>query len=197
MRERRYFYDHCFNRYPVFTFCSVSSHFSRSHHVRREIKELLTRAIGQAEEDTELQATLKDALKLINSRQKLIRIADTSQYGWATVSEYEAHEVATDEDDDNKITRAENRAGRKVKQKKIATANQAKKFKRDPSPSADGPDPGAQFFRRPIQVVPVGHASTRAYSGGSCFICGSFAHWKSTCPKRRTATAASTASSSQ
>ena len=81
----------------------------------------------------ELKDSLKKALETIDKRQKLICLTDSSSYGWATVSEYEAHQLADDENDDNKITRAENRAGRKIKQKKAAAATQQqpKKFKWD------------------------------------------------------------------
>ena len=78
----------------------------------REVKDLIVRALEYVQEESGAKATLNKAAKLLDSRQKLIRIADASPYGWATVSEYEAHEVADDESDDNKITRAENRAGK-------------------------------------------------------------------------------------
>jgi uncharacterized protein YeaO (DUF488 family) len=55
--------------------------------------------------------------KLITDRQKLIRIADRSEHGWATVEEYENDELADNSDDEKKIFKAETRAGRKLQQK--------------------------------------------------------------------------------
>ena len=45
----------------------------------------------------------------------MIKLADTSEAGWGTVREYEANPIASDSDDDTKISRAETRALRKRK----------------------------------------------------------------------------------
>ena len=50
---------------------------------------------------------------LITERNKLIRIADRSEYVWATVAEYEDDELADDSDDEKKLFKAEVRVGRK------------------------------------------------------------------------------------
>ena len=41
------------------------------------------------------------------SRQKAIRIADRSEYGWATVEEYEEDELAANSNDGKRLFRAE------------------------------------------------------------------------------------------
>ena len=131
----------------------------------------------------ELKASLDKSLEIIDRRQKLIRLADSSVYGWATVTEYEAPQLADDEDDDNKITRAENRAGRKIKQKKAsaATAQEQKRFKFDGSGNAEAARGGN--FRR-SSPVPFYSTSLHQSKGGACFVCGSLAHWKATCPRK-------------
>ena len=58
---------------------------------------------------------LKEGEDLIVARQKAIRIADRSEYGWATVEEYEEDELAANSDDEKRLYRAEMRAGRKCK----------------------------------------------------------------------------------
>ncbi|XP_033631763.1 uncharacterized protein LOC117293524, partial [Asterias rubens] len=156
----------------------------------REVRDLIKAALEKAEDCTEAaQQELKDSLKkasdTIDKRQKLIRLADSSSYGWATVSEYEAHQLAEDdENDDNKITRAENRAGRKIKQKKAAAATQQqpKKFKWGNSQNVE--TTGNSSFRRPSQFSAPYTSFSRGKGGGACFLCGSFAHWKATCPRR-------------
>ena len=45
---------------------------------------------------------LKEGEKLLTARQKLIRIADRSEYGWSTVAEYEEDELADGSDDGKK-----------------------------------------------------------------------------------------------
>ena len=70
---------------------------------------------------------LREGEKLLKDRQKLIRIADRSEYGWATVSEYEEDELADGSDDEKRLYRAELRAGKKVKAGK-ATKRKKEQF---------------------------------------------------------------------
>ena len=48
------------------------------------------------------QALDKD-MDLLQERQKLILLADKSQYGWKTVLEYKHHDLADDEEDEKKM----------------------------------------------------------------------------------------------
>lgn len=64
----------------------------------------------------------------IKHRNKIIRIADTSEVGWATISEYENLDVADNSDDDRKIRRAEERAKKKADLKK--SNNMSDNFRR-------------------------------------------------------------------
>ena len=60
----------------------------------------------------------------MHERQKLIRMADRSEHGWATVKEHLEDELADDSDDEKRIQKAEFRAGRKLK---ATAAKNAKK----------------------------------------------------------------------
>ena len=52
---------------------------------------------------------------MINTRQKIIKLADKSEFGWATVQEYVSDELADDEADASKIKKTEERAAVKIK----------------------------------------------------------------------------------
>ena len=54
-------------------------------------------------------------MSLLAERQKLILLADTSDFGWKTVDDYVKHQLAVDEEDGKKIRRAEERAEKAVK----------------------------------------------------------------------------------
>jgi hypothetical protein len=61
--------------------------------------------------------TIADIAGKVKTRNKLIKIADTSTGGWATVREYEANSNADNSDDDKKIKQAYSRAGKDIKEK--------------------------------------------------------------------------------
>jgi hypothetical protein len=58
-------------------------------------------------ETAEVDACIRRAIAAVLERQKLVKIADASEAGWLTVSEYVGNAVALDEKDDRKINRAE------------------------------------------------------------------------------------------
>ena len=57
-----------------------------------------------------VKASLSEGTSLLSERQKLILLADKSEFGWKTVEEYTQHELADSEADGKKIRRAEERA---------------------------------------------------------------------------------------
>ena len=58
--------------------------------------------------------TLSEGRKLLASRQKLILLADRSEYGWVVARRYEADELAVDSDNEKKIRKAEKEAQDKL-----------------------------------------------------------------------------------
>ena len=61
------------------------------------------------------ETLVAEGMKSVKSRQKHIRIADRSEFGWAAVEEYVEDELADEEDNKKRIQRADFRAGKKLK----------------------------------------------------------------------------------
>ena len=63
------------------------------------------------------RSLIKEGEKLIDIRQKNIKVADRSEHGWVTVAEYEEDKLADNSNDEKRLFRVEQRAGWKLKQK--------------------------------------------------------------------------------
>ncbi|CAH3127403.1 unnamed protein product, partial [Pocillopora meandrina] len=80
---------------------------------------------ANAQKDHKKVAHLTDQAKaLLHKRQKLIKLADSSEAGWDAVQEYESQDIASDDEDDKKIRNA---ANRKRKQKERERQQQSNK----------------------------------------------------------------------
>lgn len=149
-------------------------------------------------------AAVEEGEKLITDRNKLIRIADRSEHGWATVAEYEDDELAEDSDDEKKLFKAEARAGRKRRLAK-GKATAKKNFKK---PGLWWQRSNSYFNAVPATSGPVGQvaavpgaSSSAAMSQpqpssqlGPCFVCGKMGHFKKACPVWQRAQSASSSS---
>ena len=61
---------------------------------------------------------ISEGLELLNYRQKLVKMADSSEHGWKVVQKYTSNPLAEDSDDEKNILRAQTRAERKVNAEK-------------------------------------------------------------------------------
>ena len=168
----------------------------KSHQEQFRTNEKIDEALLEAE--TELESTgpaassavkraqeaISAGRKLIAERQKLIKIADRSDLGWAVVAEYTADELAEDSDDEKRLEKAERAAERKAAKRRKAPERRPKPYGRpqqgQPLPST-GPVttaliPGASQ-KRPL-VTPLPQRQV-----GPCFACGQMGHLRSFCPK--------------
>ena len=113
---------------------------------------------------------ISEGIELVNYRQKLVKMADSSELGWRVVQEYTSNPLADDSEDDKKILRAQNRAERKAKSEK------AKKKRLTP-------------YSRPAQPSASATAS-RTTAGNSqkpgvCYNCYKAGHWQYECPEKK------------
>jgi hypothetical protein len=70
------------------------------------------------EEIISAQRKVTEGINILIHREKLIKLADSSDSGLRVVQKYEAHPLADDSDDEKKIVRAQMKAESKLKQDK-------------------------------------------------------------------------------
>ena len=61
-----------------------------------------------------VKLALVSGTELVSKLVKAIKLAEKSDFGWATINEYLSDELASDSDDEKRIYRAERRAARKI-----------------------------------------------------------------------------------
>ncbi len=136
--------------------------------------------------------TIKEGRQLLEERQKMIRLADRSDYGWELVSEYEADELADDSDDEKRITTAEKAAEQRLIKKRKTSANQrgrtaSVKWSRDSPPVWRAAPPIRGSGIMPVTTDRTGLLSNvgarMPRPAGPCFSCGEFGHIRSSCSK--------------
>ena len=70
---------------------------------------------------------LQEGIKIIEVKQKHIKIADLANLGWAVVAVYEEDKLASDLDYEKRIYRAKRQDKRVAKRKRLAGSNAARK----------------------------------------------------------------------
>eukprot|EP00731_Ephydatia_muelleri_P014014 Em0007g1324a len=125
---------------------------------------------------------VKEGRQLIARRQKLLKLADRSEFGWAVVEEYIDDDLAEDSDDEKRIERAELAAERKIVKKRRMEEKGAEKADGMVQRVARG-QPRAPV-ERPRGAVPAVREERPAGFSGICFQCGELRHLRRDCPKR-------------
>ena len=118
---------------------------------------------------------LDRGMYLLKDRQKLTLLADKSPYGWKTVLEYKHHDLADDEEDE-KIYRAEARAARASKCFAPRCLGLQRLSGMPVSRNSQlnvGQIPNS--FTRVNEQLSVGRPA------GLCFSCGKPGHWRASC----------------
>ena len=111
---------------------------------------------------------------MLNNRQKIIQLADSSELGWRLVKEHEAHPIASHSDDEKRIFKAEVRATRKMK---------SEKAKRGRGSYRTWPYRRRRYMEPSSTQTTASAAETK--KPGLCFGCSLPGHWKKDCPSLR------------
>ena len=136
---------------------------------------------------------VKEAVKEIKNRNKLVRFADTSEAGWLAVEEYVQNPLADNSDDDKKMRSAATRAlAKKSKSRKPGKKPYQRSSKTAPASPANpytaASYSGQQFFRgsRNQFSRPFGtYQFQGAKQSDLCFACGKSGHWRRSCPSKK------------
>ncbi|KAK3085931.1 hypothetical protein FSP39_010930 [Pinctada imbricata] len=128
---------------------------------------------------TSARDKIQEGINLLNDREKLIKIADSSPMGWKVVTEYQANPIADNSDDEKKIHKAQTRAEKKAKEAHIA--RRARALPHPYTRSYTYPVPGSQkpSYTQNEPSPPVNRP-------GTCFKCGMKGHWIRECKKQDT-----------
>ena len=145
---------------------------------------------------------LDEGVSVLKMRQKHIKVADRSEYGWIMVRRYQSDPLASDSEDEKELHRAEKDAKKDFKQLEVNKRRQgggagSRKGRRSPAyhpytsyhQDIKWNGPGSSSIRgnpsapRPLMVtVPQRRAGNRAL--GPCFHSGAFGHLVATCPSK-------------
>ncbi|XP_062620905.1 uncharacterized protein LOC134282518 [Saccostrea cucullata] len=115
---------------------------------------------------------ITEGYDLIKQRQKLVKLADSSSTGWRAVDEYVKNQIASDSDDEKRISKAQTRAERKIKDERIKRRRDMReKWRPYPSINATG-----------------GSTSTSTtpdvWRSGQCYRCHKKGHWRKDCTEK-------------
>ena len=75
-----------------------------------------------------LKNQLKEVIQAIACRQKRIKVADRSEYGWAVVKAYDSDESASDSEDEKRLFKAKKMTEREMSKKRRSTRGKDNQF---------------------------------------------------------------------
>ena len=135
------------------------------------------------------KGALAEGTSLLAERQKLILLADKSDFGWKT-STFNTSSLWMKRTEKKRKRRAEERAekavkstvARKAARRAISSRSSAVRSAPFGSPRFAGPSQAVGFTPPRNQRLPVSRCSSETPARpGNCFACGKFGHWRSEC----------------
>ena len=129
---------------------------------------------------------LEEGASALADRQKMIRLADSSENDWGAVAEYKGYKFADNEEDNKKMGNSDRSAG--VKKRRMASAQRGSKKRLRQTPQAWGKGypqmlPPAPTAFPPPHFTPQAAPMRQRGMAGPCFQCGEMGHLRASCPK--------------
>ena len=97
--------------------------------ISEEQEDCVRFVVKRKKEKEDQSISWKEGKKLLAERQKLIKLADRSECGWATVSAYLADDLADTPDDERRISKAEKSAKKAWDARKEKSRSKSTGFK--------------------------------------------------------------------
>lgn len=154
---------------------------------KKELEQLAPNSDGQKNPLKRAVNHLDEGIKAITKRPKHTKVADRSDYGWATVQAYDTDNLASGSDDEKRLEKAEKEAeGQAIKKHRGASGNS----KRKTSNWSDNPAGLASRKDTPAGMMQPGRLSggpapERPRVIGPCYRCAGWGHLAAKCPKRQ------------
>ena len=156
--------------------------------LNEDIHEGLQNLQRQVQNSPPSSAIVGELISKLKDRNKLIRIADNSAGGWATVREYESSDIADNDEYDKRIREAESRALRIIKDKKsrpqpyTTSARPPSASPAPPAYSATASVPAYQDFLRLPPPIRNSAARRESCPWDICHLCKQLGHWRKNYP---------------
>jgi len=84
----------------------------------KEARSILENPDMNSQKVVSAKEKISEGICLVQERQKMIKLADSSDLGWKVVQEYESNPIADDSEDEKRMNRALSKAERKSKSEK-------------------------------------------------------------------------------
>lgn len=95
-----------FNEHYVFRRKGNETQYKHEARVLSKLKEANGHLNSNTVNEEMVEAakfSINEGMELVKNRQKIIKLADSSQLGWKVVKEYETNPIAADSDDEKKM----------------------------------------------------------------------------------------------
>ena len=187
----------------------VETFKQKGHRLQHEFNTDITENLQDnniSDEQDWTSTTLKAVISKLKKRNKLIKIVDSTEGGWAVLAKYEKEPIGSDSDDCKRIRQAETRALKRKNTEKVKSGafkpsstlrNQQigqqfrnADFKHDYSPtSSTSRQYPFQYRSNSYPQHPNSIQSWKPWreteTTDYCFECGEQRHWRWTCPERK------------